>query len=58
MDLDKIVADSIKEFLNVEVHRDTEDLDYQSKIEIVKRKMSKKIKQNPERFAIAYFEEE
>ena len=51
MDIDKIVSYSIKEFLDIEVHRDTEDLDYLSKIEIVKRKINKKVKQNPDLFS-------
>ncbi|UZO80288.1 hypothetical protein NBT05_15195 [Aquimarina sp. ERC-38] len=58
MDLDKIVSHSIKEFLNVEVHRDTEDLDYLSKIEIVKRKISRKVRQNPDLFSATTLEEE
>ena len=37
MNLEEIIMVSISEFLEVEVHRDTEALDLASKIEIVKK---------------------
>jgi len=44
MKLEELVMASIAEFLDVEVHRDTETLDLSSKIEIVQRRMSDKVK--------------
>jgi len=44
MNLDELVLVSISEFLDVEVHRDTETLDLSSKIEIVKNRIDKKMK--------------
>ncbi|WP_106791175.1 hypothetical protein [Aquimarina sp. Aq78] len=47
MNLEEIIMVSISEFLEVEVHRDTEALDLASKIEIVKKRIQDKTKNNP-----------
>lgn len=47
MNLEEVIMASIAEFLDVEVHRDTETLDLSSKIEIVQKRMVDKIKNNP-----------
>jgi len=44
MNLNELVMASISEFLDVEVHRDTETLDLSSKIEIVKKRINEKLK--------------
>ncbi len=47
MNLDEVILASIAEFLDVEVHRDTETLDLASKIEIVQKRIADKVKNNP-----------
>jgi len=47
MNLEELVMASISEFLNVEVHKDTETLDLSSKIEIVKKRLTVKLKNQP-----------
>jgi len=47
MKLEELIKVSISEFLEVEVHRDTETLDLSSKIEIVQKRMVDKIKTRP-----------
>ncbi|MBL0682632.1 hypothetical protein [Aquimarina mytili] len=47
MNLEEVIMASIAEFLDVEVHRDTETLDLASKIEIVQRRIADKAKNNP-----------
>ncbi|MBQ0734138.1 hypothetical protein [Aquimarina celericrescens] len=44
MNLDEVIMASIAEFLDVEVHRDTETLDLSSKIEIVRKRITEKVK--------------
>ncbi|MCK8523368.1 hypothetical protein M0D21_17435 [Aquimarina sp. D1M17] len=44
MNLEEVIIASISEFLNVEVHRDTETLDLSSKIEIVQKRMAEKLR--------------
>ncbi len=44
MNLDEVIMASIAEFLDVEVHRDTETLDLSSKIEIVRKRITEKLK--------------
>lgn len=44
MNLEELITDCIREFLDVEVHRDTETLDLASKIEIVQRRVTDKLK--------------
>ncbi|MEB3345678.1 hypothetical protein U6A24_09415 [Aquimarina gracilis] len=44
MNLDEVIMASIAEFLDVEVHRDTETLDLSSKIEIVRKRLGDKLK--------------
>ncbi len=46
MNREELIMASIAEFLDVEVHRDTEALDLSSKIEIVKKRMADKMKNN------------
>lgn len=47
MNLEEVIMASIAEFLDVEVHRDTETLDLASKIEIVQKRMMDKTKNSP-----------
>ncbi|WP_152537332.1 hypothetical protein [Aquimarina pacifica] len=47
MKLEELIMASIAEFLDVEVHRDTETLDLSSKIEIVKKRIADKTKNSP-----------
>ncbi|MBP2833621.1 hypothetical protein J8281_15605 [Aquimarina sp. U1-2] len=47
MNLEEVIMASIAEFLDVEVHKDTETLDLSSKIEIVKKRIIEKIKNSP-----------
>ncbi len=47
MNLEELITASIAEFLDVEVHRDTETLDLASKIEIVQKRIADKTKNNP-----------
>lgn len=47
MNLEELVIASIKEFLDIEVHRDTETLDLASKIEIVQKRMIDNLKNSP-----------
>ncbi len=44
MNLEEVIMASIGEFLDVEVHRDTETLDLSSKIEIVRNRITDKVK--------------
>ncbi len=44
MNLQELIMASIAEFLDVEVHRDTETLDLASKIEIVQKRIADKTK--------------
>ncbi len=44
MNIDEVIMASIAEFLDVEVHRDTETLDLSSKIEIVRKRIGEKLK--------------
>ncbi|WP_066311281.1 MULTISPECIES: hypothetical protein [Aquimarina] len=46
MNLEELITVSIAEFLDVEVHRDTENLDLSSKIEIVRKRIIDKSKNN------------
>ncbi|TPN82209.1 hypothetical protein [Aquimarina algicola] len=47
MNLEEIITASISEFLDVEVHKDTETLDLASKIEIVQKRILDKSKNSP-----------
>ncbi len=44
MNLEELIMASIAEFLDVEVHKDTESLNLSSKIEIVQKRIADKIK--------------
>ncbi|WP_109299064.1 hypothetical protein [Aquimarina sp. AU474] len=44
MNLEELIMASIAEFLDVEVHKDTESLGLSSKIEIVQKRIADKIK--------------
>ncbi len=46
MNIEELIMASIGEFLDVEVHRDTENLDLSSKIEIVQKRIADKMKNN------------
>ncbi|MDH7444179.1 hypothetical protein [Aquimarina sp. 2201CG14-23] len=52
MNIEELISISITEFLDVEIHRDTGNLDFASKIEIVKKRISDKIKNNPDSYGI------
>ena len=47
MNLEELITASIAEFLDVEVHKETENLDLSSKIEIVQKRIEDKIKNGP-----------
>ncbi|MEW7290562.1 hypothetical protein [Aquimarina sp. 2304DJ70-9] len=47
MNIEELIMASIAEFLDVEVHRDTETLDLSSKIEIVQKRIADKVKNSP-----------
>ena len=47
MNLEELIMASIAEFLDVEVHKETENLDLSSKIEIVQKRIEDKIKNGP-----------
>ncbi len=47
MNLEEVIMASIAEFLDVEVHKDTETLDLASKIEIVQKRIADKTKNSP-----------
>ncbi len=53
VNIDEIITTTISEFLDVEVHRETSNLDFLSKIEIVKKRMMKKVKDNPNSYGIS-----
>ncbi|MDY8138169.1 hypothetical protein [Aquimarina sp. 2201CG5-10] len=44
MDLEEIIKTSIAEFLDIEMHKETEGLDLASKIEIVQKRIQIKFK--------------
>lgn len=48
MNLEEMITVAISEFLDIEIHPDTSDLDFSSKIEIVKKRMADKARQDPE----------
>ncbi len=50
MNIEELITVSITEFLDVEVHRDTGNLDFSSKIEIVKKRITNKVKNSPDAF--------
>ncbi|RZS92537.1 hypothetical protein [Aquimarina brevivitae] len=47
MKLDEIIMASVTEFLNLEVHKETENLDLGSKIEIVQKRIEDIMKNGP-----------
>lgn len=47
MNLEELIMASITEFLDVEVHKETENLDLSSKIEIVQKRIEDRIKHGP-----------
>lgn len=52
MNIEELIAVSITEFLDVEVHRDTGNLDFSSKIEIVKKRIISKVKNSPDSYGM------
>lgn len=52
MDIEELITVAITEFLDVEVHRDTENLDFSSKIEIVKKRITNKVKNSPDSYGM------
>lgn len=52
MNLEEMITVAITEFLDIEVHPDTGDLDFGSKIEIVKKRMADRVKQNPDLYGV------
>jgi len=52
MDIEELITASITEFLDVEVHRDTGNLNFSSKIEIVKKRITNKVKNSPDAYGM------
>ncbi|WP_299260862.1 hypothetical protein [uncultured Aquimarina sp.] len=52
MNIEELIMVSITEFLDVEVHRDTGNLDFSSKIEIVKKRITNKVKNSPDAYGM------
>ncbi|MBW1298017.1 hypothetical protein [Aquimarina litoralis] len=52
MNIEELITVSITEFLDVEVHRDTGNLDFSSKIEIVKKRITNKVKNSPDSYGM------
>ena len=52
MDIEELITISIKEFLDVEIHRDTGSLDFSSKIEIVRKRITDKVKNSPDSYGM------
>ncbi|GAA3509735.1 hypothetical protein GCM10022393_23200 [Aquimarina addita] len=46
MKVDELITEAITEFLDVEIHGDTGELDFFSKINIVQKRMMDKVKKN------------
>ncbi|MBW1298018.1 hypothetical protein [Aquimarina litoralis] len=47
MNVNELITEAITEFLDVEVNGDTENLNFASKIEIVKNRITDKVKNSP-----------
>ena len=52
MNIEELITVSITEFLDVEVHRDTGNLDFSSKIKIVKKRITSKVKNSPDAYGM------
>ncbi len=52
MKVNELITEAITEFLDVEVNGDTDTLNFASKIEIVKKRISDKVKSSPESYGI------
>ncbi|WP_299441283.1 hypothetical protein [uncultured Aquimarina sp.] len=52
MKVDELIAEAITEFLDVEIDVDTENLNFASKIEIVKKRITNKVKNNPHSYGV------
>ncbi|SEM22293.1 hypothetical protein SAMN04487910_4456 [Aquimarina amphilecti] len=52
MKVNELITEAITEFLDVEVNGDTGNLNFASKIEIVKKRISNKVKSSPESYGV------
>ncbi|AXT55911.1 hypothetical protein J8L88_21005 [Aquimarina sp. MMG015] len=52
MKVNELITEAITEFLDVEVNGDTGNLNFASKIEIVKKRISDKVKSSPESYGV------
>ncbi len=52
MNINELITEAITEFLSVEVQLDTQDLNFASKIEIVKNRITDKLKNSPHLYGI------
>jgi len=53
MKVDELITEAITEFLDVEVNGDTGNLNFASKIEIVKKRITNKVKNSPESYGVS-----
>jgi len=52
MKVNELITEAITEFLDVEVHSDTGNLNFASKIEIVKKRIIDKVKKSPDSYGV------
>lgn len=52
MKIDELITEAIKEFLDVEIHGDTGELDFLSKIIIVRRRIMDRVKSSPDSYGL------
>ncbi|WP_378176390.1 hypothetical protein [Aquimarina sp. SS2-1] len=52
MKVNELITEAITEFLDVEVQGDTQNLNFASKIEIVKKRITHKVKNSPHLFGV------
>lgn len=50
MKMEELITEAISEFIDVDIDKDMEHLSFMSKIEIVKKRLSDQIKNNPIRY--------
>ena len=58
MNVNELITEAITEFLDVEVNGETENLNFASKIEIVKNRITDKVKNSPHVYGLAQDAEE
>ncbi|KAA1248151.1 hypothetical protein [Aquimarina sp. RZ0] len=52
MKVDELITEAITEFLDVEINRDSSELNFASKIGIVQKRMAQKVKNNPKSYGM------